>query len=75
MPFIHPTAIVDPGTKLEQDVTIGPYCVSGPDVRLKKGVQLVAHVVVTGHTTIGPQYYRLSFRQPRPSAAGFEIQG
>ncbi len=34
--------------------SIGPYCVIGPDVAIGDGCQLVAHVHITGHTTIGP---------------------
>ena len=50
---IHPTAIIDPGAKLGQDVQIGPYCIVGPGVELGDRVQLYAHVVVTNLTAIG----------------------
>jgi len=50
---IHPTAIIDPAAKIGARVTIGPYCVIGPDVTLEDGVQLIAHVVVEGRTHIG----------------------
>jgi UDP-N-acetylglucosamine acyltransferase len=53
MNLIHPTAIVDRGAELADDVKIGPYCVIGPHVRLNSGVVLDSHVVVQGHTTIG----------------------
>ena len=53
MPQIHPTAIVAPGTRLADDVSIGPYCVVGEDVVLGPGVRLIAHVVVDGRTMIG----------------------
>ncbi len=53
MPTIHPTAIVEPGAKLAEDVTIGPYCVVGGDVALGPGGRLESHVVVGGRTTIG----------------------
>ena len=32
---------------------IGPYCLVGPHVELASGVRLIAHVNVTGVTTIG----------------------
>ncbi len=51
---IHATAIVDPAARLGADVSIGPYCLVGPDVSLGDGVRLVSHVVVEGRTTIGP---------------------
>jgi len=50
---IHPTAIVESGAKLGEDVTIGPYCCVGPEVELGDGVSLVSHVVVHGQTKIG----------------------
>jgi UDP-N-acetylglucosamine acyltransferase len=53
MPQIHPTAIVEAGAQLADDVTIGPYCCVGPQVTLGAGVVLQSHVVVTGDTKIG----------------------
>ena len=53
MAEIHPTAIVDTKARLGEGVRVGPYCVVGPDVELDDGVELVSHVVVAGHTSIG----------------------
>jgi UDP-N-acetylglucosamine acyltransferase len=53
MRTIHPTAVVDAGAQLGEDVQIGPYCVVGPHVVLGDGVRLRSHVVVDGHTTLG----------------------
>jgi UDP-N-acetylglucosamine acyltransferase len=53
MPNIHPTAIVAPGSRLADDVAIGPYCVVGEHVTLGPSVRLHAHVVIEGRTTIG----------------------
>jgi UDP-N-acetylglucosamine acyltransferase len=50
---IHPTAIVEDGASLADDVEIGPYCVVGPSAVLGRGVKLLSHVVVSGHTQIG----------------------
>lgn len=50
---IHSTAIVDKKAKLDGDVHVGPFCVVGPDVHLKEGVELISHVVVKGDTVIG----------------------
>ena len=50
MAGIHPTAIVADGAQLGADVTIGPYCVVGPKVRLGDGVALVSHVCIDGIT-------------------------
>jgi UDP-N-acetylglucosamine acyltransferase len=51
--IIHPTAIIEPGAKLGNDVKIGPYCIVGAEVTLGHGVELISHAVVTGRTTIG----------------------
>ncbi len=44
---------VDPRAELGDNVDIGPFCFVGPDVVLGNGCQLVSHVMITGHTTIG----------------------
>jgi UDP-N-acetylglucosamine acyltransferase len=51
--MIDPRAIVDPGARLEADVSVGPFSVIGPDVRIGRGTRVGSHVVITGHTTIG----------------------
>lgn len=53
MPRIHPTAIVEDGARLGEDVVIGPYCTVNSRAVLDDGVHLHSHVVVTGDTTIG----------------------
>jgi UDP-N-acetylglucosamine acyltransferase len=50
---IHPTAVVDPGAKLDDDVEIGPYSVVGNGVELGAGVQVASHVILVGRTSIG----------------------
>ena len=51
--MIHPTAIIEDGAKLGNNVSIGPYCVVGSDVKLGDNVELKSHVVIDGHTDIG----------------------
>ncbi|WP_068082864.1 acyl-ACP--UDP-N-acetylglucosamine O-acyltransferase [Polycladidibacter stylochi] len=53
MPQIHPTAIIEEGAVLGDNVKIGPYCMVGGKVTLAEGVELTSHVVVTGRTSIG----------------------
>jgi UDP-N-acetylglucosamine acyltransferase len=50
---IHPTAIVHPAATLGKNVEIGPYCLVGEHVAIGDGTKLLAHVVISGHTTIG----------------------
>ncbi len=50
---IDATARVADGARIGEAVEIGPYCLVGPQVELKSGVRLIAHINVTGVTTIG----------------------
>lgn len=50
---IHKTAVIEDGAVIGENVKIGPYCIIGPNVKLADGVELKAHVVVDGYTTIG----------------------
>ena len=50
---VHPTAIVEDGAILGDNVTIGPFCIVGSRVRIGDDAVLHSHVVVTGHTVIG----------------------
>jgi UDP-N-acetylglucosamine acyltransferase len=59
--MIHPTALVEPGAVIGEDVAIGPYCVIGPNVVIGDGCRLQSHVHVTGHTAIGPRSVISSF--------------
>ncbi len=50
---IHPTAIVEKGAKLGNNVRIGPFCLVGAHVDLGDDCELKSHVVVVGHTSVG----------------------
>ncbi len=69
MAQIHPTAIIETGANLADDVFIGPFCTIGANVTIGAGTRLISHVVVTGHTTIGKNnviYPFASLGQPSP---------
>ena len=51
--MIHPTALVDPGAELADDVSVGPYSVIGPDVQIGSGTKIWPHVVIEGPCRIG----------------------
>ncbi|MCX8031243.1 MAG: acyl-ACP--UDP-N-acetylglucosamine O-acyltransferase [Thermodesulfovibrionales bacterium] len=53
MADIHPTAIVSPDAVIHKDVSIGPFCLVGKGVTIKKGTKLFSHIVVEGNTQIG----------------------
>jgi UDP-N-acetylglucosamine acyltransferase len=53
VPNIHPTAVVDPGAKLADDVTVGPLSTIGSEVELGAGVEIGPQVCIAGRTRIG----------------------
>jgi UDP-N-acetylglucosamine acyltransferase len=53
VPKVHPTALVDAGAQLADDVDVGAYSIVGADVRIGAGTRIGPHAVVTGRTTIG----------------------
>jgi UDP-N-acetylglucosamine acyltransferase len=53
--MIDPSARIEAGAAIGRDVSIGPYCSIGPHVSVGDGCRLLAHVNLTGHTTIGPR--------------------
>ena len=50
---IHPTAIVAAGAEVPASCSVGPYSTIGPDVVLGEDCELVSHVVLDGHLTVG----------------------
>lgn len=50
---IHPTAIVAPGARLGENVTVGPYSIIGEHVEIGDNTWVGPHVVIEGHTSIG----------------------
>ena len=53
--MIDASARIEAGAAIGRDVSIGPYCTIGPHVTVGDGCRLLAHVNLTGHTTIGPR--------------------
>ena len=58
---LHPTAIVAPGAQIPESCSIGPYCTIGPNVILGEACELVSHVVLDGHLTMGSNNRIFSF--------------
>lgn len=50
---IHLSAVVSDKAILGQDIIIGPFCLVDEFVTLGDGCELISHVSITGHTTIG----------------------
>ena len=53
MSKIHPTAIVEDGAQLGEDVEIGPYASIAADVKLGARTVVQQGALIRGHTTIG----------------------
>lgn len=58
---IHPSAIIASGAQIPASCTIGAYCTVGPNVILGEDCELVSHVVLDGHTTLGARNKIFSF--------------
>ncbi|MBK1678784.1 acyl-ACP--UDP-N-acetylglucosamine O-acyltransferase [Rhodocyclus tenuis] len=51
--MIHATAIVHPGARIDESVSIGAYSIIGENVEIGAGTTVGPHVVIKGHTRIG----------------------
>ena len=58
---IHPTAIIASTAVVPESCSIGPYSTVGPNVVLGADCELVSHVVLDGHLTIGARNRMFSF--------------
>jgi len=52
-PEVHPTAVVEDGAVLADDVTIGAYCVISSAATIGRGSVLANHVTISGRVVIG----------------------
>jgi UDP-N-acetylglucosamine acyltransferase len=50
---IHPTALVDPGARLGDGVSIGPYAIVEADAEIGEGSEVRAHAVIKRFTRLG----------------------
>ena len=55
MEKIHPTAIVEDGAVLGEDVVVGPYANIGADVKIGARTTIQQGAIIHGHTTIGEE--------------------
>jgi UDP-N-acetylglucosamine acyltransferase len=51
--LIHPTALIAPGARIGEGVSIGAYSVIGPDVVIGDGTEIGSHTLIEGETSIG----------------------
>ena len=50
---IHPSAVVADGAVIPRNCMVGPFCTVGANVILGERCELVSHVVLDGHLTMG----------------------
>lgn len=50
---IHPTAVVEAGAKLGDNVVIGPFCHISADAEIGNNCEIMSHVVIMGATHLG----------------------
>lgn len=53
--MIHPSAVIQQGAELDNDVEIGPGVFIGPHVRIGKGTRVGPNAVIDGWTEIGQE--------------------
>lgn len=53
MTKIHPTAIIEKGAELADDVEVGAYAYVGAEVKIGSGTIIAHHATVDGNTVIG----------------------
>jgi UDP-N-acetylglucosamine acyltransferase len=52
-PLIHPSAAIDPGARLGNNVSVGAFTVIGPEVEIGDDCQIGPHCSFTGPTRVG----------------------
>ena len=53
MSLIHPSAVIEDGAILGENVSVGPFAYIGQNVKIGDGTSVASHAVIEGHTTIG----------------------
>jgi UDP-3-O-[3-hydroxymyristoyl] glucosamine N-acyltransferase len=56
-PGIHPTAVVDPSSKIGEGAHVGPYAVVDADVVIGKNATILAHAVIYQGCRIGDEFF------------------
>jgi len=59
--MIHSSVIVEDGAEIADDVTIGPFCHIGKDVKLAKGCKLESNVILKGKLSVDENVRIFSF--------------
>ena len=71
---IHPTAIISPDVEIEEDTSIGPFCIIHDKVHIKKGTRLISNVIIEGEHRDRGKLHDIPVHQHRAATPGYEIQ-
>jgi UDP-3-O-[3-hydroxymyristoyl] glucosamine N-acyltransferase len=52
-PSVHPTAVIDPSSNIDEGCEIGPYVVIGKDCSIAAGVKIFANVTIYDGVSVG----------------------
>ena len=71
--MIHPSAVVESGASLADDVSVGAFSVIGGGVSVGAGTWIGPHVVITGNTRIGAdnKIFQFSSIGEQPQHVGY----
>ncbi len=72
---IHPTAIVDPGAELAEDVQVGPYAIIQKDVSIGSGTCIGGHSVIEPFVSIGRNCRIFQFASIGAEPQSLKFQG
>lgn len=72
--MIAKTAVIDPGARIAEGVSIGDYTIVGADVEIGPGCEIGSHVVLHGPMTIGAnnRIFPFAFLGGEPQDISFE---
>ncbi len=72
---IHPTAIVASSAIVPESCSIGPYSTIGPHVVLGEDCEIVSHVILDGHLTLGARVRVFPFASVGVAPQDLKYQG
>lgn len=70
---IHPSAIIEPGTKFSESVYVGANCYIGKEVKIGDNTEIHHNVVILGNVSIGQNCYIKSGVVIGEEGFGFEV--
>ena len=73
--MIHPTAVIDPGASLGENVKVGAFAMIGPGVTLGDGCEIGAHAIIESNARIGNRTRVFSFASVGTAPQDLKFRG